>query len=168
LLESLNDERLTLKDAVICAFQDVKYPGDEMVLSPDCVDDSDVLQFKGANWNTDWRQVPAGVIDYHYESLAFFSPEAHQFYLPAYICRALDTAFQAGSNVLEFTVYDLLPCETSPNLVRHFLLCKMRLSQEQRAVVKRFLDFVRDRCEEPLLSEMAARASEEFWEEGKT
>ena len=142
------DEMHLLKLAVKDAFQTVEFPGDANILSPDCVgepdcvDETDIEDFKcDSDWKTDWQKIPKEVIEYNYQSLAFFSPAAFQFYLPAYLLQAIDAL---DSNVLEFTVYELVPSEA---FVKRFELRRNALNDRQQKVVVRFLEFVRKWCD---------------------
>lgn len=70
------------------AFADVPYPGDENLTQSSHGDEPAalVLEFRG---RTDWRELSAEFLDQAPDgwgsALAFFSGEAHRFYLPAYL-----------------------------------------------------------------------------------
>ena len=159
-MELFDKERMLLQTAVNNAFKDVKCPGDDNVLSPDCMDTTDIEDFiRDSIWKTDWRQIPAEVIDYNYESLSFFSPDAYRFYLPAYLVRSLDTFITADINVLDFTVYDLVPNKT---LLKRFNLRKQALSNQQKLVIVELLEFVK-KWSDKHLSSFADEGIQGYW-----
>ncbi len=77
-----------LKKEIECAFANVAYPGDNRLRGSNEGSEPYLLEreFRG---KSDWRRLDAGFIDQAPDgfasALSFFSAEAFQFYLPAYL-----------------------------------------------------------------------------------
>ncbi|MGB7520529.1 MAG: DUF6714 family protein, partial [Spirulinaceae cyanobacterium] len=71
-------------------FGDSLYPGDDNIVydnSGRCLECLDIEQaFQGKHW----KDVPSETIIYQNSALTFFSVEAFRFYLPAYLCVAIE------------------------------------------------------------------------------
>ena len=81
-----NNERVALlANAVRLAFRDVAYPGDDEIQVEGSSDPHELENLRSQDWNSDWANVPDDAIEWHANSLAFLSPEAYRFYLPAFI-----------------------------------------------------------------------------------
>src|SRR4030042_1474845 len=93
--------------AVNRAFWNVPYPGDDRLLAEDCCDSHELERLQSQGWNSHWANVPEEVIEWHANSLAFLSPEAYRFYLPAFIIYSLRRP-ESEEPVLPFLVYDLM------------------------------------------------------------
>ena len=164
IMEDFEKEKLSLKRVLEDAFKNIVFPGDDKLLAPDSFDDNDIVDFKQDTfWKTDWRLIPEEVIDLNHQSLPFFSPEAYRFYLPAYLRRAIDTLFVADINVLEFTLYNLVPDKTSSRILKRFERRKQALDDRQKQVVIRFLEFVKKWCDDDTLSRVADEGLKEYW-----
>ena len=90
-----------LRDAVRRAFWDVPYPGDDRLLADDCNSPDEVEKLQSQDWNSHWTNVPDRVIEWHANRLAFLSPEAYRFYLPAFIIYSLEKP-ESSEPVLPF------------------------------------------------------------------
>jgi hypothetical protein len=77
------------------------------------------------------------MVDLHYSDLPRFSGEAFRFFLPTYMLRGLRSKDEpwAPNQVVEFTVFSLLPKRTS----KWWLSRVAPLTQQQRAAVAEFL-----------------------------
>jgi len=134
----------SLKLAIHRAFASVGYPGDDNIVGSICCEEEErvIADFRGKKW----KDVPEEVVDYHYDSLPLFSPEAYCYYLPRYFCTGLDMLAGGGDlNVLAFTMYSLYPDpipgdeEVRAIFVRQASL----LTPEQRGVICLFLEAMR-------------------------
>ncbi len=135
----VNDQRI---DEVIAkietAFAEVEHPGDDHLLHDECLDDSDIEDFYGG---VGWRDVPSKMIDKNSASLCFFSPEAFQYYLPAYMIWVLQN-YTTDSITISTTISSL---NAEPGDLRRFVLSKLSLlTKPQRMAIIAFLEFLRD------------------------
>jgi hypothetical protein len=107
-----------------------------------------------------WPDLPAGAIDARHDALALLTPAAFRELLPAYMIRGLMRGPEepTGVNdVLEFTVYSLLP----DNASQWWLARVSGLSNAQAAIILKFLDHVAQQSDyfgEP------PRESTAYWE----
>jgi hypothetical protein len=152
-----------VKQGINSAFANVQFPGDEYLLNCASKDESEVKIFKGKNWQK-WQDIPQKVIDYNYDSLPFLSPLALHFFLPAYMTYGLNNL---SSNVLEFTIYKLIP-PNNPNdleLRELFFFWVAKLTDEQKAAITLFLKYVKEQYEQlQSLSNDADEALQSYWE----
>jgi len=102
---ALKQEISSLKIKIIDAFSDVEFPGNDKILHMQSHDDSEILDFCGL---VDWQSIPDGIIERNNDSLAFFSPEAYQFYIPRFIIYVLDN-YDSAEIVVDNTIYSLAP-----------------------------------------------------------
>ncbi len=72
---------------------------------PDSADESEAKEFEGKKWAT-WHDVPRELVEYHQGVLAFFSPEAFRFFLPAFMTYALS---DLDGILALFTAFAVLP-----------------------------------------------------------
>lgn len=77
-----------------------------------------------------WKEVPASVVEYHFDSLPLFTPRAFRYFLPAYIMASLT---DPESNVPEFLFYSLEASGIELVRVREF-------TETQRSVVVAYLE----------------------------
>ncbi len=73
--------RKTIVD-IEAAFSGLSPPGDARLLHPQCMDDGDIVDFYGA---PDRRQLTDDTIIGNYAAPSFFSIEAFQYYMPAFM-----------------------------------------------------------------------------------
>lgn len=126
------------------AFADVEYPGDEKLVYDssgkhlECAEVADAL--RGRNW----RKLSAGELRYSPSNLHFMTPEAVHYYLPAYL-RASVLSYDEVAAVPE-TLLRILkaPPGTGTNERRTLASLTDRLTPRQKAVIRSFLEFLRD------------------------
>lgn len=89
-------------DEIISVFGDNEYPGDEFLLGSreGCEPFEEVQPFIG---QTDWKSIPAKILDDHSGSLHFFSEAGLRFYLPAYLVADLRNELQSADPVFTLT-----------------------------------------------------------------
>ena len=144
------------------SFRNNKYPGDENLLHEDCLgDDNDIVDFYG---QSDWKKVPNKILEVNDASLCFFSPSAYQFYLPAYMQWALRNYRKKSFFGIDTTIYSLNPLMNDETDTRNFTESKYsKLTQDQKQVVVKFLEFMRDHGEGRVDSEQADNALQDYW-----
>lgn len=154
-----------LADAVRKAFWHVVYPGDEKLLAEDCADTEELAKLQKQDWNSHWTNVPNEMVEWCSNSLAFLSPAAFRFYLPAFIAYSLEEP-DSDQAVLPFLVYELRNTAEGAAAVhgsRAVYVCRMELlSKEQKTVVLRFLEYVRDVLHDPMCLREATIAVDYF------
>jgi len=148
------------KEAIIAqitsAFATLEYPGDESLTNSNHGDEPFLLEqeFKG---KTDWRTLDPTFLDHapggFASALSFFSNEAFQFYLPAYLIADL-------KGQLEYTYpYYSLTLYLDPS--SRFSM----FNQEQAAAIVAYLTVVRDEEENELERPMIDEALIDYWYE---
>ena len=151
-----------VREIIEIAFANIQFPGDENLLHPACQDSTEIESLKGHNWRY-WQDIPGNVIDYHYDSLPFLSPEAFQFFLPAYMTYGLENI---NSNVLIFTIYSLIAPSNSndPEMMELFLSWVTQLTPEQKDSIFFFLNYIQQESSqvEDGLND-AGQALEGYW-----
>lgn len=131
--DSKNDQEIVAE--IESAFSGVRVPGDEEILHPLCRDDGDIVDFYGVD---DRRQLTDDIIIGNYAAPSFFSKEAFQYYMPAFMIWSLkhrDTV----EYVVESTIRAFDPTSSDAKMYA-FQVSKFALFTEpQRAAVVRFL-----------------------------
>jgi hypothetical protein len=138
------------------AFSGLDPPGDAQLLHPQCMDDGDIADFYG---ELDRRQLSDDTIIGNYAAPSFFSAEAFQYYMPAFMIWSLrhhDTIEYAP----ESTLRALDPTSGGPGLYE-FQVSKYALfTRRQRAAVIRFLQVF---SSDPDLGPIADDALINYW-----
>jgi len=74
------------------AWQEVPYPGDEKIFTPDSYDDEDIVNYFGG---TTWRGHSPTDLRCHSSAFTFFTPEAFHYWLPAFMIAAIENPEEA-------------------------------------------------------------------------
>lgn len=126
------------------AFANVEYPGDEKLVYDtsgkhlECVEVADALRGKN------WRELSVEELRYSPSNLHFMTPEAVHYYLPAYLRASMLSYDEAGA-VPETLLWILKsPPATRTDDQRAFASFADRLTPRQKAVIRSFLEFLRD------------------------
>jgi hypothetical protein len=149
-----------LTEGVRQAFWGVAYPGDDALLVEDSFDCLELEKLQSQEWNSHWAKVPDEMIEWHANSLAFLSPEAYRFYLPAFILYTLQKP-EATSPVLPYLIYDLLATAEGKRACHRRRIAVM--SPEQKRAVLDFLKYVRDELKDVMCVQEAAAAIAIHW-----
>jgi hypothetical protein len=64
------------------AWNEVPYPGDDKIFTPDSYDDEDIVNYFGG---TTWRGHDPVSLRHHSSAFTFFTPEAFHYWLPAFL-----------------------------------------------------------------------------------
>ncbi len=138
------------------AFSSTTPPGDARLRHPQCRDDGDIVDFYGAR---DRRDLSDDDIIGNYAALSFFSAEAFQYYMPAFMIWSL-TRSDSIEYVVESTLRAFDPTGENQALVA-FQASKYALfTDTQRAAVILFLEaFTTD----PDLGPIARGALRSYW-----
>jgi hypothetical protein len=133
-----------LKEQIEAAFAEVPPPGDEPG-----GDEADINQDFGGKH---WKELSREVLRRHHEALPLLTEAGRQFYLPAYLCAALN-----DPDLLFWVTIHL--SGDREWLVQTF----SRYSQAQRRAIRSFLEHVRD---DPAADgHFAVQALEKYWRE---
>ena len=165
--EEERKERLQqLKNEIEQAFKDIPYPGDDNIAVNKRDEDLEGLaEFKGKHWKDLTFEF---LVPYHKSSTHFFTPEAYQFYLPAYLMVAAEYYFE--SDVLsDYIIKDLmLPCEGKYEKWQRncdeFYQRFEPLNAEQKRAIKSFLEFIRDMYSKDIPCDDHLLALERYWQ----
>jgi hypothetical protein len=90
-----------------------------------------------------WEDLDPATVDQHAGDIHLLSPQAFIYYLPAFLCRAIDHPIEDGigsSEVLDFTVHSL--CDEELPTDTWWADRAPHLSPSQKAAVKAFLEWV--------------------------
>ena len=128
-------------EAIETAFAGLTLPSDDKLLHPQCMDDGDIKDFYGGPKAS---ALPDEMIIGNYAAPSFFSAEAFQYYMPAFMLWALrhpDTVEYAP----ESTLHALDPAATGTDL-HAFQVSKYALftDAQRRAVIAFLRAFSRD------------------------
>ena len=139
------------------AFSGLNPPDDARLLHPQCMDDGDIMDFYGA---LDRWQLTDDTIINNYAAPSFFSMEAFQYFMPAFMIWSLnhhDTIEYAP----ESTIRAFDPANANPGLYE-FQVSKFALfTERQRAAVIRFLQAF---SADPDLGQIARDALTNYWQ----
>jgi hypothetical protein len=101
-----NDAKETLKTRIREAFAEARYPGDDRLRGSDEGDEPFDVE-RDFRDKRDWQSLSPQFIDGSPNGLAtalgFFSPEAFQFYLPAYLIADIDGQLERADPVFHLT-----------------------------------------------------------------
>jgi hypothetical protein len=141
-----------VKQAILDAFADVPYPGDEAIAGKR---ESSGERMSQALRGMHFRDVPREVL---LDNLAFvyFTAEGAHFYMPAYLIAALDEAGPIIHKVVEWLESRSTHTESPYNAVRLFSLT-------QKHAIKLFLEYVRDAMPHVSLADFAQKALDQYW-----
>lgn len=111
------------------AWEDVPYPGDDKIFTPDSYDDEDIVNYFGG---TTWRGHDPIKLRAHSSAFTFFTPEAFHYWLPAFMIAAIVNPEEAD------VVVDYIPRSLSDG--RSSMRWSL-FSQAQRNAVAAYLRF---------------------------
>ena len=132
LLERI--DRVFPKSEAIESESITKHPCDECIAIRN--------DFAGVAW---WSADPE-LIDAYFTSLSLFTPKAFHYYLPAYLVYSLNH-FEPFEGAVEFSIYALSLELDDPRRNKWLTERKNLFTEEQRQVIVKFLELVRDHPE---------------------
>jgi len=138
------------------AFDGLAPPGDDGLLHPQAMDDVDIVGFYGA---PDYREIPDETIISGYAAPSFFSAEAFQYYMPAFMIWSLNHA-DSIEYAPESTIRAFDPAHDDPSLTEFQLSKFVLFTGPQRAAIVRFL---RAFLPDPDLGPVARAALDNYW-----
>lgn len=134
-------DKLKLTSEITAAFADVPHPGQN--IAPCNCEECRALQkdlhkdFSGSSWQT----LTASFFESHFGDLSLLSPEAFNYFLPAYLVYALQN--YNASDVWEWTIYTLTPGKESENMSEWWRERLRPFTKEQMNVIYQYLDLIR-------------------------
>lgn len=143
------DQVAALLERLEAAFGELPMPEDDHLVFDDSGYHLECNQVKAKFRGRHWRSLSPTDLQGEADSLAFFTPEAFRFFLPAYV----------RASVLDYERADLIPMVVvgalarpgDPGLLSYFQSRIGALDVPQRAVLKEFLAFLRERHREDFL-----------------
>jgi hypothetical protein len=132
-------ERQQLARKIRDAFSTNDYPGDDKLVVGD---DPESLQIRDVFKGKRWEEIPLSVLDYHYSSLSFFSPEAYRYYLPAFLLASVLNYRSAGMVPLSTILSLIAPKKQGKMMMDWFLGRVSGLTPAQKAAIREFLEFM--------------------------
>ena len=99
-----NEKFEELQQKILRAFANVPYP-EGKVAPHECDECHEVIELFA---DLDWKPINPEIIEEHHGSMSLFSPEAFNYFLPAYLIYSLKH-FSEDDTVCEFTIYALTP-----------------------------------------------------------
>jgi hypothetical protein len=144
------------------AFASVNYPGDARIVYDNSGFHLECEQTKEAFKGKGWKELMLPFIIDHYAALYFFTAEAFQFYLPAYLVASVKHYDQAdrvpGAVIFSLTLRPL------DQVSRDSFFSKIELfSVAQKKVIIEFLEFMRDEHGEDFSAEGPVEALKSYW-----
>ncbi|SPP63306.1 DUF6714 family protein [Nitrospira lenta] len=133
-----------LKEAIALSFAKISHPAPNNIAPHQC---EECAEARETFIQKDWRMLSSDVMEGHFDQLSLLSPEAFQFFLPAFMCFSLD---HLDSPTCEFTVYALAfnyTRKTKEETDRQIEWWDSRFSlfeKDQLLVLINFLDLVKD------------------------
>lgn len=101
-----NREKIeSLKNRIFGAFPDVEQPDRDHVALHECKECCNLTEDFA---NVKWQKASGELLERNYDKLPLFSPEAFNYFLPAFLIYTLNN-FDSCSEVGEFTIYALTP-----------------------------------------------------------
>jgi hypothetical protein len=152
------DQVATLLERLETAFGELPMPEDDHLVLDDSGYHLECNQVKAKFRGRHWRSLSPADLQGEADSLAFFTPEAFRFFLPAYV----------RVSVLDFELADLIPMvvvgalmrPADPGLLGYYQSRIATLDGPQRAVLRQFLSFLRERHGDSFLPGELDRAEE--------
>ena len=124
---------MKLREMIVAAFGEVPYPGDDSIALHECAECQDIRRdFQG---QSPWTIAPS-VLERRYDSQPLLSPQALQYFLPAYMIYALD---HPDSEISRFTGYTLAPADYDDHDRQRFRL----FTTAQKASIIALLEFMK-------------------------
>lgn len=137
---SFDAENLRLE--IEAAFADTKYPGDDRLVYDNSGYHLECNEIAAAFRGKDWRELSVEMLRYHAQSLAFMTPEAYRFYLPAYLIAAA-LHYDEADIIPDAVVFNLIP--PSEDWLFHMYRQKMQgLTAAQRRAIRSWLQFLKE------------------------
>ena len=149
-----------LKHEVLAAFGELKYPGHDRVLDPDChpgrIDE--VEDYLGREWHT----LDDDFLQMHTEGLSFFSHEAFAYYLPAFLLHALQSTHHPGD--ADDALINALDAGGPGSSRRAWQTARFNaMTQPQRHAVAKVLARIADKSADGFDRQQAGRALDRYW-----
>jgi hypothetical protein len=141
-----------VRQAILDAFVDVPYPGDDAIASKS---DSSGERMSQALRGIHFRDVPCEVLMNNH-AFVYFTAEGVHFYLPAYLIAALDEIGPIIHKVVEWLESRSERPESPHNEVRLF-------SPAQKHAIRLFLEYVRDTMPHISLGGFVQKALDQYW-----
>lgn len=164
-LSTRNPARMqALKQEIAAAFADVPYPGDDGLVDGNNPYDLEAVALVAAFKGKHWKQLTPQDLRYH--ELAFLSPEALHFYLPAYLIGSLyDYGQTTYGDIIQSTVFSLMLEDgdtAQDQMLRQRDLKRFAVfTPTQKRAIRSFLEYVRD--ELPEEGDESRKALELYW-----
>ncbi len=164
-LSTRNPARMqALRQEIATVFADVPYPGDDRIVDGNNPYDLEAAALAAAFKGKHWKQLTPQELRYH--GLAFLSPEALHFYLPAYLIGSLyDYGETTYTDILPSTVLSLTLADGGTALDKMLRQRDLKrvavFTPAQKRAIRSFLEYVRD--ELPELGDDPQKALALYW-----
>lgn len=143
-----------LQSKIEAAFSDIEPPSPKNIIEHECQECRDVEQtFRNQNW----RNIELKKVEWAYDKLPLFTPEAFQYFLPAFMIYSLR---KPESDVCEFLVYALASKKVSVEWWQERL---DKFTEAQKSVCSLFLRWLLPNREYTYDAKDIKRALETWW-----
>lgn len=136
------DEISRLEQQIEAAFGELPIPPVDRLVIDNSGQHLECNQVKAKFRGRHWRELSVEDLQYESEALAFFSPEAFRFFLPAFIRAALLHYDQA--DLIPMNVVSWFTPSDDPQLKPYRRERTESLTANQKAVVLRFIRYLRE------------------------
>lgn len=123
-------------------FRTVPYPRDDRLVSAPHLG-GEYAEIAAAFKGRTWSSLDLEFLRYHHASLFFLTPEAYRYFLPAYL-RVSVLSYRKADLIPGSVLYSLTPPADPGPDKDEFLSRVATLSQGQKRVIRRFLEYLRD------------------------
>ncbi|MCF2145864.1 hypothetical protein IQ276_005190 [Desmonostoc muscorum LEGE 12446] len=124
------------------AFSNVEYPGDDEIVYDNTGYHLECNEIKEVLKGKDWRSLSLDMLRYHAEGLFFLTPEGYRFYLPAYLLASI-RSYREADMIPTTIVHSLNAPQEQDSEMAPFSSRISNFNQDQKTVIKRFLEFLR-------------------------
>ena len=160
-----------IKAAILDAFQEVPYPGDDLLVVDNSGRDPECREIATAFRGRDWRTVSLQTLRENAEALPLLSPSAFRYYLPAYMIGCAEAYYDLDV-VPDSVVFHLTPPKERMGWEWEFFWSRVQdFTAAQRHAIRLFLELMEHyECCDWASEDMAppedgAKFAVEFWKQ---
>jgi len=148
-------------EAIEAAFADVTYPGDANITYDQGGSHLECSQIASRLRGKGWRDLDLRFLIHERQSIFFMTPEAHAYYLPAYLIQGLVNYEQGGVNAADAALHSLDPAARSRE---EFETLIAPLTLTQRQAVAMFLRYLGEQHGHEYPDKAPSKVLRAYWE----
>lgn len=149
--------------AIKIAFEDVVYPGDDVITYADVNYDPGAKDIMESFRGIAWQSVSFELVLAHSDALFFMTPEAHQYYLPAFLTTCI-LSRRKKTDILISIIFDLIPLKQVTRIDKDFFLKKFGVfTVAQVDIIVLFLEFALNELNDDRVYRKYVKSALNFW-----